>query len=44
MSATWTRLHGVVSLELAGIFDALGVDAELFLAAEVADLIEAAGG
>ena len=42
--ATWTRLHGVVSLELAGIFDALGVDAELFLAAEVDDLIEAAAG
>jgi AcrR family transcriptional regulator len=42
--ATWTRLHGVVSLELAGIFDALGVDAALVLAAEVDDLIEAATG
>jgi AcrR family transcriptional regulator len=42
--ATWTRLHGVVSLELAGIFDALGVDAGVFLAAEVDDLIDAAVG
>jgi AcrR family transcriptional regulator len=42
--ATWSRLHGVVSLELAGIFDALGVDAGLFLAAEVDDLIAAAEG
>ena len=32
---TWTRLHGVVSLELAGVFADMGLDADLLLAAEI---------
>lgn len=38
--AAWTRLHGVVSLDLGGVFDALEVDAAAFLAAELDDLVE----
>jgi len=34
----WTRLHGVVSLELEGVFAAMGIDAALLYDAEVAEL------
>lgn len=39
---TWTRLHGIVSLELAGVFDAMGLDAGLLLDAELAQVVTAA--
>jgi AcrR family transcriptional regulator len=32
---TWTRLHGIVGLELAGVFADMGLDGGLLLAAEV---------
>ncbi|MFB8034768.1 TetR/AcrR family transcriptional regulator [Streptomyces sp. NPDC056004] len=34
----WTRLHGVLSLELAGHFTAMGFDPDLFFEAELDDL------
>ncbi|GHI09659.1 hypothetical protein Scel_79800 [Streptomyces cellostaticus] len=39
--AFWTRLHGVLSLELAGHFTGMGFDPELLFTAEVEGL---AGG
>lgn len=36
--AFWTRLHGVLSLELAGHFTGMGFDPALMFAAELADL------
>ncbi|UQW99436.1 TetR/AcrR family transcriptional regulator [Streptomyces sp. RerS4] len=36
--AFWTRLHGVLSLELAGHFTAMGFDPALLYAAELDDL------
>ncbi|HEY4095306.1 MAG TPA: TetR/AcrR family transcriptional regulator, partial [Baekduia sp.] len=39
---TWTRLHGTVSLELAGVFGDMGLDAGLLLEAEIAQIVEAA--
>ncbi|MEV7323165.1 TetR/AcrR family transcriptional regulator [Streptomyces sp. NPDC093970] len=39
--AFWTRMHGVLSLELAGQFTGMGFDAERLFEAEVAEL---AGG
>ncbi|ANP53188.1 AcrR family transcriptional regulator [Streptomyces griseochromogenes] len=36
--AFWTRLHGVLSLELAGHFTGMGFDPELLFAAEVEGL------
>jgi AcrR family transcriptional regulator len=38
----WTRLHGIVGLELAGVFADMGLDAELLLSAEVEAVIAAA--
>ncbi|MFE3415235.1 TetR/AcrR family transcriptional regulator [Streptomyces mirabilis] len=35
----WTRLHGVLSLELAGHFTGMGFDPERFYEAELADLL-----
>ncbi|AXG76395.1 TetR/AcrR family transcriptional regulator [Streptomyces paludis] len=35
----WTRLHGVLSLELAGHFNGMGFDPGLLFDAEVADLL-----
>ncbi|MEU5090034.1 TetR/AcrR family transcriptional regulator [Streptomyces sp. NPDC021356] len=35
----WTRLHGVLSLELAGHFTGMGFDPALLYAAEVGDLL-----
>jgi hypothetical protein len=32
---TWTRLHGVVSLELEGVFEAMALDPALLHRAEV---------
>jgi hypothetical protein len=37
--AFWTRLHGVLSLELAGHFTGMGFDPELFFAAELDGLL-----
>ncbi|MGA5266332.1 TetR/AcrR family transcriptional regulator [Streptomyces lydicamycinicus] len=37
--AFWTRLHGVLSLELAGHFTDMGFDPALFFAAELDDLL-----
>jgi AcrR family transcriptional regulator len=36
---TWTRLHGVLSLEIEGVFEAMGLDAALIYDAEVEQLI-----
>lgn len=35
----WTRLHGVLSLEVAGHFTGMGFDPEALFAAELADLL-----
>ncbi|WP_426516396.1 TetR/AcrR family transcriptional regulator [Diaminobutyricibacter sp. McL0618] len=40
--ACWTRLHGVISLELSQHLAATGIDPQLFYEAEVATLIEQA--
>ncbi|MFE2728795.1 TetR/AcrR family transcriptional regulator [Kitasatospora sp. NPDC059327] len=37
--AFWTRLHGVLSLELAGHFGGMGLDPALLFAAELDDLL-----
>ncbi|QQM41569.1 TetR/AcrR family transcriptional regulator [Streptomyces liliifuscus] len=37
--ALWTRLHGVLSLELAGHFTGMGFDPALLYAAELEDLL-----
>jgi AcrR family transcriptional regulator len=39
---TWTRLHGIVSLELAGILGDMGLDAGLLVQAELDDIVAAA--
>jgi AcrR family transcriptional regulator len=39
----WTRLHGIVGLELAGITRDMGLDAALLVQAEVDDIVAAAG-
>lgn len=39
---TWTRLHGIVSLELAEVFASMGVAAELLVEAEPQEIIDAA--
>ncbi|WP_329264059.1 TetR/AcrR family transcriptional regulator [Streptomyces sp. NBC_01478] len=36
----WTRLHGVLSLELAGHFTGMGFDPALLFDSELADLVE----
>lgn len=38
---TWTRLHGIVSLELAGVFAAMEIDAGLLCEAELRDVVSA---
>ncbi|MFI6874026.1 TetR/AcrR family transcriptional regulator [Streptomyces sp. NPDC050400] len=40
----WTRLHGALSLELAGHFNGMGFDPARLYAAEVADLLGGSGG
>ncbi|MFD0417885.1 TetR/AcrR family transcriptional regulator [Streptomyces sp. NPDC127108] len=40
----WTRLHGVLSLELAGHFTGMGFDAEQLYAAELDGLLADVGG
>jgi len=35
----WTRLHGVVSLEIDGVFESLNIDPELVYAGEVDEII-----
>lgn len=35
---TWTRVHGIVSLELAGILADMGLDADLLIKAELHDV------
>lgn len=37
--ATWTRLHGLISLEIEGVFTAMGVDPALLYRAETDDLV-----
>jgi AcrR family transcriptional regulator len=37
--AIWSRLSGVISLEINGVLDRMGVDATLFFDAEVAQLL-----
>jgi AcrR family transcriptional regulator len=39
---TWTRLHGIVGLELAGVFGDMGLDAGLLLEAEITQIVETA--
>lgn len=41
---TWTRLHGVVALEIVGAFDDMELDARLLLDAEVDDAVRALTG
>ncbi|MET9615464.1 TetR/AcrR family transcriptional regulator [Kitasatospora indigofera] len=41
--AFWTRLHGVLSLELAGHFTGMGFDPALLFAAELDDLLALPG-
>jgi hypothetical protein len=36
---TWTRLHGIISLEIEGVFASMAIDPELLYAAEVDNLI-----
>jgi Tetracyclin repressor-like, C-terminal domain len=31
----WSRVHGLVSLELGGVLDSMGLDGELLLTSEV---------
>jgi hypothetical protein len=31
----WSRVHGLVSLELGGAFDSMGIDGDLLLTSEV---------
>ena len=40
----WSRLHGIASLELAGILGDMGLDAGLLAQAEVDDLVASAAG
>ncbi|MEV0621824.1 TetR/AcrR family transcriptional regulator [Nonomuraea sp. NPDC050404] len=39
----WSRVHGLVSLEIAGAFDSMGLDGELLLAAEIETVVGQAG-
>jgi hypothetical protein len=41
---TWTRLHGIVTLELAGIVGDMGLDAGLLVQAELDAVVAAAAG
>ena len=41
---TWTRLHGIVSLELAGALGDMGLDGGLLVDAEVRAVVAAARG
>jgi AcrR family transcriptional regulator len=41
---TWSRLHGIVSLELAGILGDMGLDAQLLIQAELDDVVATAAG
>ncbi|HTU13999.1 MAG TPA: TetR/AcrR family transcriptional regulator [Solirubrobacterales bacterium] len=40
---TWTRLHGIVTLELAGVFEDMEIDAGLLCDAEIQTIVEIAG-
>jgi AcrR family transcriptional regulator len=40
---TWTRIHGVVSLDLLGVFPSMGLDAGLLARGEVAEIAAAVG-
>jgi AcrR family transcriptional regulator len=40
---TWTRLHGILSLEIEGVFASMGIDPALLFAAEVDHLIDQRG-
>lgn len=35
----WSRLHGIVSLEVAGNFESMGIDADQIFEAELSDLV-----
>lgn len=39
---TWTRLHGIVSLELAGVFAGMEIDAGRLVEAEIQQAIDEA--
>jgi AcrR family transcriptional regulator len=41
---TWSRMHGLISLEIAGAFDNMNMDAGLLMAAEIESVVESAGG
>jgi AcrR family transcriptional regulator len=41
---TWTRLHGIITLELAGVIGDMGLDAGLLLRAELAAVVATATG
>lgn len=44
--ATWTRLHGITSLEIEGVFTQMGIDASRLYTSEINHLIaqRSAGG
>lgn len=42
--AAWTRLHGLVSLEIEGVFASMGLDPLLLFEAEVEQLVVTGGG
>ena len=37
---TWSRLHGIISLEIEGFYDQVGVSAELLYESEIQHLID----
>ena len=41
---TWSRLHGLVALELLGTYEQMGIDPAPLYAHEVETLLAAAGG
>ncbi|GGP01012.1 TetR/AcrR family transcriptional regulator [Nonomuraea glycinis] len=41
---TWSRMHGLISLEIAGAFDNMNMDAGLLMATEIESVVESAGG
>ncbi|MEV6863693.1 TetR/AcrR family transcriptional regulator [Streptosporangium subroseum] len=40
----WSRIHGLVSLEIAGAFDSMGMDVALLMAVEIETVVNTAGG
>ena len=41
---TWTRLHGIISLEIEGVFASMGLGPDLLFDGEVEQLVTGTGG